>query len=373
MDYLTSFFYLGRKIYPRKLVLKKTIIYLFLLLNILVIVSLLISYLSVYIPPDKLWFLSFFGLAYPFIVAGNILFVIFWILVKPKYLFLSFISVLIGWGFVNRYVQFSGESANSEGIKVVSYNVQNFYGIKGSVQKENANSILEFLKVQDANIICFQESRLRRNSIFNVANAIKTLKSIHHYQYASSGSTFGLITFTTYPIVKMGEIRYEQSPNMAIYTDVLIDLDTVRIFNVHLQSYRIDPRKYNIIDRPIINREKDIKEAREIGGKLKSAFKIRAQQVRQIRAVIDSTPYPVIICGDFNDTPVSYSYQQLLGDFNDSFVASGKGFARTYIGKLPAYRIDNIFFSDSFEAYNFLAHDFRVSDHLPVSCLLIKK
>ena len=86
-------------------------------------------------------------------------------------------------------------------------------------------------------IICLQETRLRKRNIFNVANAIKTLRIIKHYQYASSSTTFGLITFTSYPIIKMGEIRYEKSPNMAIYTDVLIGADTVRIFNLHLQSY----------------------------------------------------------------------------------------------------------------------------------------
>ena len=343
------------------------------MLNILVVGLQLISYLSVYISPDKFWIPSFFGLAFPYIVAANILYVVFWSFIKPRFLFLSLITIVIGWGFVNRYVQFAGETTENDGIKVVSYNVQSFAGKKVSVQRENANKILDFLNEKNANIICLQETRLRKNNIFNVTNALKKLKSIKHYQYASSSATFGLITFTSYPIIKMGEIRYEKSTNMAIYTDVLIDSDTVRIFNLHLQSYRIDPGRYNIIDSPGIDEEKDIKEIQELGGKLKKAFQLRAQQVREIKEVIDSTPYPVIICGDFNDTPVSYAYQQLLGDFNDAFVESGKGFARTYIGKLPSYRIDNIFYSNLYESFNFVADDFRASDHLPVSCLLIKK
>lgn len=292
---------------------------------------------------------------------------------KPRNLVLSLITIIIGWGFVNRYVQIMGKSTESAGAKVVSYNVKNFSGTKKSSQKENAEKILDFLIEKDANIICLQETRLRKRNIFNVAKAIKSLKKIKHYQYASSSQTFGLITFTSYPIIKMGEIRYEKSPNLAIYTDVLIDSDTVRIFNVHLQSYRIDPGKYDIIDSPGIAEEKDLKEIKELGGKLKHGFEQRAQQVREIREIIDKTPYSVIICGDFNDTPVSYSYQQLLGDFNDAFVESGRGFGRTYIGKLPSFRIDNILYSDAFEAYNFKADNFRVSDHLPVSCLLIKK
>jgi len=171
----------------------------------------------------------------------------------------------------------------------------------------------------------------------------------------------------------MGEIWYKKSANMAIFTDVLIGSDTVRVFNVHLQSYQIDPRKYEIIDSPVIDEKKDLREIREIGGKLKRAFQIRAEQVREIQKVIDKTHYPIIICGDFNDTPVSYTYQQMRGNLNDAFVSSGSGFGRTYIGKLPSFRIDNIFHSDKYKSYNFHAYDFRASDHLPVSCLLIGK
>lgn len=366
------FFYLASSI-RMKIQLKKIFIYLFLFLNLLVILALLISYLAVFIPPDTFWIPSFFGLAFPFFVTANILFIIFWILVKPRLLFFSLVTVLIGWGFINRYVQISPRNTDKEGIKVVSYNIQNFAGKKLADQKVSASKIMDFLNKQNADIICLQDVRLSNNKIFNVANAAKNLNSIKHFHFAGSGLSTGKVTFTRYPIIKMGEIKYKKSSNMAIYTDVLIESDTVRIFNLHLQSYQIDPRKYEILDSPGIDEEKDIKEIREIGGKLKKAFEARAGQVREIRKLIEETHYPVIICGDFNDTPVSYTYHQLRGDLNDAFVGSGKGFGRTYIGKLPSYRIDNIFYSDDFKSYNFQAYDFRASDHLPVSCLLIRK
>jgi len=352
---------------------KKAIIYLFLFLNLLVILALTISYLAIYIPPDKFWIPSFFGLSFPFFVAANMLFVVLWLIIKPRFMLFSLVTVVLGWGLINRYVQLIGKSTEKSGIKIVSYNVQYFAGKKETDQKESANKILEFLDEKNADIICLQEVKLRKKNIFNIADVVNRLKSIKHYHYASNGSTFGLATFTSYPIIKMGEIRYQNSPNMAIFTDVLIDSDTVRIFNMHLQSYQIDPRKYDIIDSPGIDEKKDIREIREIGGKLKRALQTRAGQVREIKRIIDETRYPIIICGDFNDTPVSYTYQQLRGDLNDAFVGSGKGFGRTYIGKLPSFRIDNIFYSDDFKSYNFLAYDFRASDHLPVSCLLIKE
>jgi len=352
---------------------KKSLIALLLFLNLLVIFALLISYSSVYISPEKYWIPAFFGLAYPFIIIGNLFFIFFWLLIKPKYLMLSLLVILMGGGFLTRYFQFSGVNTDDSGIKVISYNVQHFVGNKDLGQKENAGKIVEFLDEQQADIICLQETRLRKNSIFNLPNTINNLNSIKHYQYARSSTTYGSVTMTRFPIIKMGEIRFENSRNMSIYTDVLIDSDTVRIFNIHLQSYQIDPNKYSIIDSPGVDQEQDIKEMREMGSKFKKAFKLRAEQVVEIRKYINESQYDVIICGDFNDTPISYTYQKLRGNLKDAFVNSGKGVGRTYIGKLPSYRIDNIFHSENFESYNFKTYDFRMSDHLPVSCLLIRK
>jgi endonuclease/exonuclease/phosphatase family metal-dependent hydrolase len=338
-----------------------------------VILALCIAYLSVYIPPDSYWIPSLFGLAYPFVLIANILFIIFWVVVKPRYLWFSFLFIVVGWGFVSRYVQLKGENIEKGDVKVISYNVKHFIAEGNDSQKENANKIISFLEEQDADIICLQEARLRKNSIFNLPNTVKNLGSIQHYQYARTSTTYGSVTMTRYPIINMQEIRFEESRNMTIYTDVLIQKDTIRIFNIHLQSYQIDPNKYSIIDSPGVNQEEDLKEMREMGSKFKKAFQMRAKQVREIRKHIDQSPYDVIVCGDFNDTPVSFSYQMLRGDLTDAFVSSGKGVGRTYIGKLPSFRIDNIFHGEKFESYNFRTYDFYMSDHLPISCELVIK
>lgn len=344
-----------------------------LLLNVIAILSLFTGYLSVYIAPDKYWLPSLFGLAYPFILVANIIFIVFWSMVKPRLLLLSLVSILFGWGFVSRYIQFKGSATEKGEVKVVSYNVKYFIGDEDLTQKKNADKIVSFLEEQNADIICLQEARLRKRSIFNLPNTVKKLETIKHYQYARSSTTYGSVTMTRYLIVNMGEIRFEGSQNMTIYTDVVIKKDTVRIFNVHLQSYKIDPSKYSIIDSPGVNKEEGLKEVREMGLKFKKAIQMRAEQAREIRKYIDESPYNVIVCGDFNDTPISFSYQQLKGDLIDAFVNSGKGVGRTYIGKLPSFRIDNIFHSDNFESYNFKTYDFKMSDHLPISCDLIVK
>ena len=331
------------------------------------------AYLSVYISPDKYWIPSLFGLAYPFILIGNLIFIGFWLLFKPRYLLMSLVTILVGWSFISRYVQFKGEEIEKGDVKVVSYNVKYFIGNANLTQKENADKIVSFLDEQNADIICLQEARLRKKSIFNLPGTVKKLGSINHYQYARTSTTYGSVTMTRYPIINMGEIRFEESRNMTIYTDVIIENDTVRIFNVHLQSYQIDPNKYSIIDSLGIDQEKDLKEVREMSSKFKKAFKMRAGQVYEIRKYIDESPFDVIICGDFNDTPVSFAYQKLRGNLTDAFVNSGKGVGRTYIGKLPSFRIDNIFYSENFESYNFKTYDFKMSDHFPISCDLVIK
>ncbi len=286
-------------------------------------------------------------------------------------MFISIISVVVGWGFVSRFAQLKGKTIEKGDVKVLSYNVQSFDG-GGNDQKITADKILDFLKDQNADIICLQEARLRRNNIFNLGDVVKELSSINHYQYARSSTSYGLVTMTRFPVINMGEIRFENTRNMSIYTDVLINNDTVRIFNVHLQSYQIDPRQYDVIESPDFTEEEDLREIRIIGSKFKTAFQRRAAQVREIRKFIDETPYDVLVCGDFNDTPASFSYYKLRGDLVDAFVSSGRGIGRTYVGRLPSFRIDNIFYGKGFESYNFTTYDFRLSDHLPISCDLVK-
>lgn len=353
--------------------MRKIFLNILLLINILLALALAVSYLSVYIPPDKYWIPSLFGMAYPFLLAGNLIFLVFWILLKPRYSLLSMVLIVIGWGFFNRFMQLKGKSSEEAGIKVVSYNVKHFVADTSGTQHQNATKIISFLAEQNADIICLQEARLRKNSIFNLAQTVKDLESIKHYQFARSSTTYGSVTMTRYPIVNMGEIRFDNSRNITIYTDVLIDADTVRIFNIHLQSYHIDPGKYEIIESPGINEEKDIEEVKEMGAKFKEAFQLRAEQVREIRKYVDESPHNVIICGDFNDTPASFSYWTLSSGLNDAFVNSGKGIGRTYIGKLPSFRIDYILHGNGFESYDFKTLDYRMSDHLPVSCKLLKK
>jgi endonuclease/exonuclease/phosphatase family metal-dependent hydrolase len=352
--------------------LRKFAKYILLFINAIAIGGLIVSYVSLYFPPDKGWLISLAGMAYPWILLGNILLMMFWLFTKPKFILLSLLTILLGFNVASRYFQLSGRTTEDEGIKVVSYNVKHFTGTGRNPSKDLADLIKGFLKETEPDIICLQEVKLRSNHIFNLQAAKSEFPSIRHYQYARASGTGGSVTLTRFPIVKMQEIRFENSGNIAICTDVVANNDTIRIFNIHLQSYRIDPDKYRIIGRQRITDEKDLEEVKELGMKYRDAVKMRAKQARVIHEKISSSPYPVIVCGDFNDPPSSYSYQKVRGDLVDSFVDSGRGIGRTYVGKLPSFRIDYILHSDTFDSYNFKVYDVPYSDHLPVACELIR-
>jgi endonuclease/exonuclease/phosphatase family metal-dependent hydrolase len=279
--------------------------------------------------------------------------------------------VLMGWGMLNRFIQLEGRKGDKADIRLVSYNVKNFAGQGKNSSRELANVIKSFLKQDEPDIICLQEVRLRTNKVFNLEEAKNEFSRIKHYQYARSGKTLGSVTMTSFPIVKMEEIRFENSGNIAICTDILCDNQIFRVFNIHLQSYKIDPEQYDIIESPIITKRKDFAEIRELVRKYKKAMEMRAVQSRLIRKKIKESPYPVIVCGDFNDTPSSYAYRKTKGWLRDAFVASGKGIGQTYSGKLPSFRIDYILYSSTLKSYNFAIHKIPYSDHFPISCDLI--
>lgn len=342
-------------------------------LNAVAVLLLAAAYVSSYIPPDRWWLPVFMCFAYPFVLAINFMFVAFWLFTKPKYMVMSLAAIILGAGFLARCVQFRGKTTGEEGIRTMSFNVHHFEGNANTSPASASAKIVDFLEEQNNDIICLQEVRLNRNNIFNLPQTVARLHNINHYQYARSSSSYGLVTMTRYPIVFMDEIRFEDTRNMAIYTDVVIEGDTVRIFNVHLQSYLIDPNDYSVIDSPDFRNENTMTELRELTVKIKTASEMRAGQVRKIREYIDKSPYKVIVCGDFNDTPYSYSYQKIRGRLKDAFVESGRGAGNTYTGKIPPFRIDYILHSSDFKAFNFKTTGFRISDHLPISCTLINK
>lgn len=347
--------------------MKQLFVYTLLLLNLIAVFALAFATISVFLSPEKLWFAALFGMAYPYILVINLIFMVLWIFIKPLFMLFSLVVILSGYNQIGNYLQFSGQQTKEKGIKIISYNVKYFMGTNQFPTKENADHILDYLRQNNADIICLQEVRLNKRQIFDVTNS--KLPQISHMQLAHTSHEGGQLTLTRFPILNMGEIRFSNSGNMIIFTDILMNSDTVRVYNCHLQSYRLRPKEINSIDSiNFENNEENKTIIKELSVKFKDAIIKRAEQAATLREHLNQCPYPVIVCGDFNDTPVSFTYRTVRGDLKDSFTESGKGTANTYNGKLPSFRIDYILYSPKFTSYNFEVSTLNHSDHYPISC-----
>ncbi|MCF8457000.1 MAG: endonuclease/exonuclease/phosphatase family protein [Bacteroidales bacterium] len=356
--------------------MKKFIHQVIIILNFVAIVPLLLAYLSIYISPAKIWIVSLLGLGYPYLLLLNLFFVIFWIYRKRWAFLYSLAAILLGWTFLGRTVQLNIRNSQhiaSEPFSLLSYNVRHFDKFNWTHDEETPSKIADFIVDEQADIICMQEiARLGyRHLSQHPQLKLITNNQNYHVDFCTPNAGLyaaGMITISRFPIVGKGVIRFEASSNMGIYTDLKINTDTVRVFNLHLQSFNLDPREYSLLDSlDIRNRGKNLKEAENILGHLKNGFINRAAQAEKVAQTIDESPYPVIICGDFNDSPVSYTYQTIFGDLKDAFVESGTGISNTYRGKFPSFRIDYILHSEKLIASKYHKHKVKLSDHYPIS------
>ena len=347
--------------------MRRFLIYILLFFNLIAVSALIFATVSVYISPEKLWFAALFGMAYPYIVIVNLIFILLWVFVRIRFALISLVVIFAGFNQFGNYLKFYGKQTDRKGIKIISYNVRYFMGTEKFPLKENADHILDYLRQNNADIICLQEVRLNKRQIFDATST--KLQQISHVQLAHASHAGGQVTLTRYPIVNMGEIRFKNSGNMIIFTDMLIDSDTVRVYNCHLQSYQLQPTEINRIDSLNFDNNSEGKaKFKALALKFKSAIIKRAEQAATLREHLNQCKYPVIVCGDFNDTPVSFTYRTVRGDLKDSFTESGKGTANTYNGKLPSFRIDYILYSPKFTSYNFEVSTLNHSDHYPISC-----
>jgi endonuclease/exonuclease/phosphatase family metal-dependent hydrolase len=344
-------------------------------INILAAAALLLSYLAPYVDPQNFWPLAFIGLAYSYLLIINLIFVLLWLVLWKKLIFLSLASVILGWGNLALLFQISGKDADTSpgSIKIVSFNVRVFDLYNWSQNKNTRNRIFNFLRAQKADVICLQE--FYDNPVqFPVLDTLKQLLGMEQsaigYTLEKGSQHFGIATFSRFPIVGKGFVDFgEKSNNSFLYADLLLEKDTVRIYNTHLQSNRFNDADYKFLEKLGSDAEIDeIKGSRKILRKLKYAFIKRGEQVGIVREHIMQCRYPLVLCGDFNDSPFSYTYETLSEDMKDAFVESGTGFGKTYNGKIPSFRIDYILTSEKWEVSGFETLPENLSDHYPVTC-----
>jgi endonuclease/exonuclease/phosphatase family metal-dependent hydrolase len=345
-------------------------------INVLFALGLVVSYSAFMISPEKIWAIALFGLTYPLWVLANLLFIPVWLILKMRYSLMSLLVLAAGipvharqaaWGTP----QMSGDEGT---VKIMSYNVQLFGLYNWKDNKKHRNEMFRFLRKEDPDIACFQEYFYEETDYFETTDTLVDILDAPHVHFEPASSLhgthhWGVATFSRYPIIKRDKIKFERSKgNICLITDIKKGRDTVRIFNVHFESNHLETDK---IDRLAQGDSTARIIALDMFRALRKSYKRRAVQVEKVSKAISESPYPVIVCGDFNDTPVSYTYAKISHGLEDAFLYSGRGLGFTYAGKIPFLRIDYILHDKRIRSSGFrVVNEKKLSDHYPVECYM---
>ncbi|MDR0541944.1 MAG: endonuclease/exonuclease/phosphatase family protein [Dysgonamonadaceae bacterium] len=328
-------------------------------------IFLLISAFSDRISPLNYPYLPFFGLFFPVILLFNILFLCFWLLFRKWKQFLITLAVLlICGGAIHIYFPIRGKTKEiPDGcIKVMTYNVMSL-GYIQTHTKQKPNPILQYVAEEDPDIVCFQEYDpfwLKDEAI--IRNALKAMP----YTSSRQGD---LMVFSKYPISSVRRLPIESDYNSACIMELDIHGRKVTLINNHLESNKIaaDERTgyYDLTKDP--DKQKLENFTHMMFQRLMPAFRMRAKQAQVVSNTIREHPNPyIIVCGDFNDTPISYARRTIKGDLEDAFVESGSGMGISFNRYRFLFRIDYILHSNNMKAYNCTVGKLKTSDHYPV-------
>lgn len=360
--------------------LGKVVILLILAINLFITGLLLATAYSPYLQPTEHPVLSCIGLAFPVFLLLNVGFLLFWLLIQQyKCALLSLAGLLLCWPQLQTYFPLHSRTDHlPEGsIKVLSYNIM---GFGANLKGNEKNPILSYLAESEADIICLQEyaTRLTRHhpSQQEVERALAAWP-YHRIDAVGSSRQNRIACFSKLPILSARPLEYASASNGTMLYELAWGKDTLLLINNHLESNKLTKEDKVIYEDMLRDPEKKKVESglRQLVKKLAEASAIRAPQADSIaQAIARSTHRDIIVCGDFNDSPISYAHRVISQDLDDAFSQSGRGFGISYNRNKFYFRIDNILTSPSLKAYNCTVdRSLRTSDHYPIWCHVARK
>lgn len=325
--------------------------------------------LAIWVSAEHCFVFSILALGFELLFAANIVLVILSVFSSKKSLVaLPLIALAISILPARNVMSISSQTidnTNAPTYSIMSYNICGSQNYQPSAQ----NRVLQFIKQQQPDIVCLQELRTWDNKRYLTKADIEQFLNYPYSYFAypshSGNNHFGIAVFSKYPIVNSRPLLFEQSANCASVCDIKLGHDTVRLINNHLQSYSFSK------DELQVDINSDSEQMREsavkMSGKMREAYKQRSKQARNIHDNINSSPYPVIVCGDMNDVPVSYVYHKISSGLQDAFLDAcpwqlGHTFKHNYWG----VRIDYLLHSPSIKTVDFTIMEADYSDHQPV-------
>lgn len=360
---------------------RKLLLFFIILISLITIVSGWVSYFN----PAHFWYFAIAGLGFPLLFLFNLIILILLVLAKNRMAWIPLAALLATIVHLPSLIQFGGKSekpayieGQSDEIKVMSFNVRLFDLYNWTHNQETRKSIFNLLSEKQPGILCLQEfySSARHNfdNEKSLKEILKATNSHIVYPITLNGEDhWGIATYSIYPIVNKGVLYFDKkTANICIFTDLKVESDTIRVYNCHLESVRFGDKEYKFLESFGKNEEEQtVTRTKSILGRLRGAFIKRASQADAIAKHISESPYPVLVCGDFNDTPISYTYKKVSANLIDAFRESGSGFGSSYAGPIPGLRIDYILHSNIFTSYKFQTLKYKLSDHYPLETSLV--
>ena len=349
-------------------------------INVLVALLMVLCAFSSYISPYTFPVLSCAGLAFPIFLLLNFLFFAFWLFFNRRYALLPLVVMFVCIGQIRAFlpVNISMKQVPDDAIKILSYNVM-FYDSHQPHTEESPNEIVRYIQNSNADIVCLQEAS------FNNSNSKKFLsekvfrKALSTYPYFSfhkeKGS--GWVCLSRFPILSTRSIPYESVGNGTVAYELKVGNDTLLLVNNHLESNKLsidDRAAYR--DMIIDPKEDKVKTTSKLLiGKVADAVSIRASQADSVAKFIqDSKHKYVVVCGDFNDSSLSYAHRVIGKGLNDAFVDTGNGLGVSYNRYGFYFRIDHIMASENLDLFNCTVdNSIKTSDHYPIWCYIKKK
>lgn len=316
--------------------------------NSIFAVALLLAYVLPLISPKQIPVFGVLSLLVPFLIIANVFFCIYWLFKLNKKFILSAVVLVVGWAFSTPFYRVSSKKIIVEkDVSVMSYNVRLFNHFKHIAQKNIDQKIVDFIHEKKPDVLAIQEF-------------YKPFQSKLKYPYScfsakSKNKQYGLAIFSNYKIINSGSLDFKNSDNNIIFTDIVKDKDTIRVYNVHLQSLKINLDKENFGQK---NSEKLIE-------RLKVGFVKQALQTEEFLAHEKQFKGKKVICGDFNNTAYSWVYKQITTGKKDAFLEAGSGFGKSFNYFFPM-RIDFIVTDAQTKINYYKTYNVNYSDHYPI-------
>jgi endonuclease/exonuclease/phosphatase family metal-dependent hydrolase len=317
-------------------------------LNVVAAFLLLLSYIIPYISPEYLPFISILNLGIPLLILLNFVFLLYWVVKLRKQLLLSGIILLIGYSHISSLYVFSEKKQeDTHAFKIMSYNVRHFNFYKWIDNENLIEEMKQFIQKENPDFVAFQD--------FNAKSEFD-IKHSYPYRFGENSKESNVF-YSKFPIIDQHYFEFVDSRNSAIFVDIQLESDTIRVFNIHLESLKIEPDVKELQNQ---NRKQLIKRVGE-------SFKKQARQVEQILPYIENSPYQNIVIGDFNNSPFSYVYRKLKSNnLKDAFKERGNGFGKTFDFDFIPIRIDHALVDEKMEVIDFKNYEIKLSDHYPI-------